>query len=252
MTGLLLVVTGAILIFFSNNAPSGMGVAFLYSLSLYCGAWFILFGLSFFPAKGGLKRAAVVCRRVLIVLTLLLTVMLGAAEYVILGGGGELPDKNYSAVIILGAGLHGERPSAVLYSRLEEGLELLEKNPDCAAVLCGGQGIGEYITEAEAMRRFLSEHGVAQERLILEETSTDTRENLSFARKLLEKRFGEAPKSVIVTNDFHMARSLLLAKKAGLTVSGAPAYTPQLGAMRLSLYLREGFALTKALIFGEI
>jgi uncharacterized SAM-binding protein YcdF (DUF218 family) len=155
-------------------------------------------------------------------------------------------------VIILGAGLHGERPSAVLYSRLEAGLELLNENPEAAAVLCGGQGGGEYITEAEAMRRYLAEHGIGADRMILEEHSTDTRENLLFAKELLEERFGALPPAVVVTNDFHMTRSLLLARKAGLTVSGRAAYTPQAGAMRLSLYLREGFALVYAAVFREI
>jgi len=177
---------------------------------------------------------------------------LGIAEAVILSGGTEKPGEAYGAVVILGAGLHGERPSAVLYSRLEAGLSLLNENPDAVAVLCGGQGGGEYITEAEAMRRYLAENGIDGSRLILEERSTDTRENLVFAKSLLEERFGEAPESVVVTNDFHIKRSLLLAKKAGLPAEGLSAYTPQAGAMRLSLYLREGFALVYAFIFGEI
>jgi uncharacterized SAM-binding protein YcdF (DUF218 family) len=226
--------------------------SFLYGLFLWVGWWFLLFGVSYFPWPMKLKRAASVCRRALLFITLCGLLALAAAEIVILGGSKEQPDEGYGAVVILGAGLHGERPSAVLYSRLESGLELLKKNPEAVAVLCGGQGGGEYITEAEAMRRYLAQNGVAENRMLLEERSTDTRENLLFAKELLDETFGEAPPAVVVTNDFHITRSLLLARKAGLTVSGVGAYTPQEGAMRLSLYLREGFALVYAAVFREI
>ena len=57
----------------------------------------------------------------------------------------------------------------------------MEENPETKAVLSGGKGDGESITEAQAMCNYLVEHGIDRERLILEEKSTNTTENLKFS-----------------------------------------------------------------------
>ena len=99
---------------------------------------------------------------------------------------------------MLGAHVDGTRLSMALLERTRRALQYLENNPDTKAVLSGGQGRGEAVSEAKAMYDYLTGHGISRERLILEERSTNTKENLDFS---LEK-IGDLNKSVgVVTNN---------------------------------------------------
>ena len=89
------------------------------------------------------------------------------------------PDLDY--IIVLGAHVAGTRLSKALLERTRRALRYLEENPETRAVLSGGQGQGEQISEAEAMYRYLTEHGIDGSRLILEDRSTNTKENLDFS-----------------------------------------------------------------------
>ena len=75
--------------------------------------------------------------------------------------------ENLDYIIVLGAHVNGVRLSKALLERTRRALEYLEKNPKTRAVLSGGQGEGETISEAEAMRRYLEDHGLSRVRLIL-------------------------------------------------------------------------------------
>lgn len=154
------------------------------------------------------------------------------------------------AVIVLGAGVNGETPSLVLQSRIDAAAAYLAAHPDVPAVLSGGQGAGESITEAEAMRRALTAMGVEKERLLLEDRSTSTAENFAFSRETLEAAGMDTDTAVIavVTNDFHQFRAHLLAQRAGLTTHGVPAKLPWRW-LSANYYIREYFALIKAVLF---
>lgn len=92
--------------------------------------------------------------------------------------------ENLDYVVVLGAHVKGELPSKALLKRLEAALDYGEKNPETKLVLSGGQGFGENITEALCMKRYLVKNGISSDRLILEEKSTDTRENLKFSDEM--------------------------------------------------------------------
>ncbi len=91
-------------------------------------------------------------------------------------------------VIVLGCQVKGETPTPMLCDRLNAALELLESNPNAVCVVSGGQGPQEHISEAEAMRRYLNERGIADKRIITEPLSTSTEENLRFSAELLSER----------------------------------------------------------------
>ena len=92
------------------------------------------------------------------------------------------------AVIILGAGVNGETPSAALWTRIRAAAAYLEDHPNVPVVLSGGKGSGENISEAEAMRRALWTNSEAENaRYLLEDQSTNTSENFSFSKTLLEE-----------------------------------------------------------------
>lgn len=124
---------------------------------------------------------------------------------------------NPDYLIVLGAGLWGDRPSTILLDRLNTSLKLIKSLPPATKILVsGGQGPGETISEAECMKRYLTASGIAPNRIIKEERSTSTRENMQFSFQIIAAS-GAPPtvKVTIVTNTFHMFRAKLLAKRAG-------------------------------------
>jgi uncharacterized SAM-binding protein YcdF (DUF218 family) len=154
-------------------------------------------------------------------------------------------------LIILGAGLNGDKLSWTLWERVNKGYEILQDNPAMKVVVSGGQGPGEWITEAEGMQRYLVEQGIAEERIIKEEQSTSTMENFRYSLKLLEQQpmFDASEPVLVITNDFHMFRAKLLAKRNGLNPIGVPSPTPWY--LRPNAYLREYFAVVKSFIFDR-
>lgn len=148
----------------------------------------------------------------------------------------EVPVDEPKAVLVLGCLVKGETPSLMLNARLEAAVEVIEENPGALIVLCGGMGGSEKITEAEAMRRYLSEKGIPEERMILEDKSTSTEENIAFASKILKER-RISDNIIIVTNEFHQYRAYIFAKRNGLSTGAHSAHTflPNL----LNYWLRE-------------
>ena len=131
------------------------------------------------------------------------------------------------AVIVLGAGVNGETPSLILRSRVNRAADYLRTHPETPAILSGGQGAGEDISEAECMRRELVKRGIPESQLYLEEESTSTAENFACSKKLLPE-LGLDPKTAtlaVITNDFHCFRAHLIAQRAGLSTFDIPART---------------------------
>ena len=125
-----------------------------------------------------------------------------------------------ATVVVLGAGLKGERPSRTLRERLDAAYEYLVAHPEAACVLSGGQGPDEPCTEAAAMKIYLVNKGIAEERLYLEERSTSTAENMAFSRQVIEEN-GLSPAIAVVTQEFHQCRAQAFAKKQGFETVGA-------------------------------
>jgi uncharacterized SAM-binding protein YcdF (DUF218 family) len=151
-------------------------------------------------------------------------------------------------VLILGAGLRGEEPSKTLQGRLDVGLDFLLDNREIPVIVSGGQGPGEAITEAEAMGTFLIKNGVEKERVLLENRSTDTYENIKFSKEIME-RFGvENPTVLIITSDYHILRAKLLAKENGITPYGMGGDSPFF--VKVNYYIREYFGMVKDSIHG--
>lgn len=184
-------------------------------------------------------------------LTLVLVPLIIIEMYVINVGHSDLSALPADAVVVLGAGVNGTQPSLSLHTRLNAALDYLEENPDIPVVLTGGKGYGEEITEAQCMYDWLTAHGVDGGRLILEEQAGNTAENFAFSKELLEKQgIDPAEDNVaVVTNDFHIARSRLIAARQGYGHAfGIPARLPW-RHLEVNYYLREAFAMVKTWIF---
>ncbi len=157
--------------------------------------------------------------------------------------------EGLSYLVVLGAKVRDDRPSRALRKRLETALAYAEQNPETMLILSGGQGPDEQISEAACMEKWLTEKGMDPSRLILEDASTDTRENLIYAAE--KSGCGESPTG-IVTNNFHVYRALRLAESLGYTQASGMA-APTSPAVILPHYMvREAFALAKELVTGNI
>lgn len=148
--------------------------------------------------------------------------------------------KNADYVIVLGASVRGTVPSLAFASRINAAAKYLQENKDTVVIASGGKGPGEDISEAESIKRELVKQGISESRIILEDRSTNTYENIDFSKKLIPK---DAKLGIVVTNTFHLYRSISIAHGQGLEVQGLPAKTP-LKALFKS-YSREYLAITK-------
>ncbi len=151
---------------------------------------------------------------------------------------------NEDAVIVLGAGIRGDKITLPLKMRLDKAIQYHSKNPEAIIVVTGGQGFQETVTEAYAMEKYLVEHGVAGNKIIKEEKATSTTENIEFSKELLDKYFEDNYSVVVVTNNFHVFRATSVAIKTGFKdVSHIHAGLQWYNLM--PCYLRESVAVLK-------
>ncbi|MDQ1146441.1 uncharacterized SAM-binding protein YcdF (DUF218 family) [Bacillus sp. SORGH_AS 510] len=148
--------------------------------------------------------------------------------------------KHVDYIIVLGARVKGTVPSLAFASRIKAAASYLKENENTIAIASGGKGPGEDITEAESIRRELIKLGISESRILLEDRSTDTYENIEYSKKLIPKN---ADSGLIVTNTFHIYRAVSIAKDQGLEVNGLPAKTPLQAVVKS--YIREYLAITK-------
>ncbi|MDO4619335.1 MAG: YdcF family protein [Lachnospiraceae bacterium] len=151
-------------------------------------------------------------------------------------------------LIVLGAQVREDGPSRVLRYRLDAAAAYLEENAAARCIVSGGKGGNEVTSEAEGMKNYLVEKGIAEERILMEDRSRNTIENIRFSMKLFDP---EKDTVGIVTNNFHIYRSVSIAKKQGLgKVSGIAAKsTPYYLPTNL---LREFFGVVKDKIKGNM
>ena len=134
-------------------------------------------------------------------------------EIFILCANVSLPQKNLDYIIVLGAQIRGTVITGTLRRRLDKAFSYMQKNPETICIVTGGQGKGESVTEAKAMADYLTGCGISEERILLENQSTSTYENLANSYELLEH--DEKDRVGIVTNNFHVYRSVKYAKMVG-------------------------------------
>ena len=128
----------------------------------------------------------------------------------------------------------------------------LGANPDALAVVSGGQGEGEDITEAEAMADYLTAHGIDSARIVQEDQSRTTRENLENSFAILRARGYDPADGVgIVTSEYHLCRAKRMARALGAEPVGIAAETT-LPSMRINYFIREAFAAAYMQLAGTL
>lgn len=181
--------------------------------------------LTVWPAMGRLGRG-LLGTRLYILISLLAFYLLALLAIYVLSAVLNLVHmrkrRRADYIIVLGAGLIGERVTPLLAARIDKGIELLARNPKAMLIMSGGQGPGEDLAEGRAMADYAVQKGVAAEKIMIEDKSRSTEENLRFSRELMS---GEKPRVILVTTAYHVFRALLLARQQGLKCVGYGAKT---------------------------
>ncbi len=168
-----------------------------------------------------------------------------AVELPIIAGGFATPAPA-DVMIVLGSRVIGREPGPMLRLRLEEAVRLYRQGLAPAIIVSGARGEDEEVAEAFAMRDYLIKEGVPGERIVAEDASFNTYQNLANSQAVMAAHGYRS--ALIVSNASHVRRTLVLARDLGLEASAAPAPMPDSLYLRVRNYLREGAAMV-ALIF---
>lgn len=223
---------------------AGLLCAFVFKPVSFSG--YLMLGAAAMIVVFHLIRGRKVLRRVLAGLTAALVIAMVVTGCLIgscVGGRGEA-ESEY--LIVLGCQVNGTEPSTMLRQRLDAAVEYLNAYPDATAIVTGGKGDRENISEAQCMYNYLTAAGIDPGRVVMEDAATSTIENLRNTLELM----GERPEHVaILSSEFHLYRAGLMAKDLGLEASLVPADTEYV-ALFVNYYLREIFALWKYITLG--
>lgn len=155
------------------------------------------------------------------------------------------PTEN-ATVVVLGCKVNGDRPSLSLEERLIEAYDYLSSNPKAACIVTGGKGDDENISEAECMYRWLVEKGIESSRIYKEDRATSTKENIVYAKEIIEKNSLNKD-IVIITSDYHTYRAGITAEENGLNFGSSPSKTSFW--IFPSFYIRELYAILAEWVF---
>lgn len=138
---------------------------------------------------------------------------------------------NQDYLLILGTGvLPDGTVSLVLQYRLDKALTFYNKQKSqhkkpAKLIVSGGRGPTAPCSEAEVMRDYLMAKGIPSDDILLEKDSINTHQNFLFSSRMID-RYQIGKNGLFVTNDFHVPRSKLYARQAGIAADGIGAPTP--------------------------
>jgi uncharacterized SAM-binding protein YcdF (DUF218 family) len=224
----------------------GHGTNFFF-IWLFLGVGLILFALLW--RKGFFEEyVALWLRRMFIIVVGVCGLLFVIVEGCIISGfsyEGE-PDLDY--LVVLGAQMKATGPSKALQYRLDKAIAYLEENSETKVIVSGGQGADEHVSEAQGMYDYLTRKGVAYNRIIMEDRSRNTFENLTFSAQFLDK---ENATVGVVSNNFHVFRAVKIAQKAGYeNVCGIAARGEPF--LQYNNMMREFFGVVKDFLVGNM
>mgnify|MGYP001357109750 CR=1 FL=1 len=171
----------------------------------------------------------------------------GALMIHAVGQGG---DVDADALIVLGAAVHGDKVTWVLENRLDTAIGFLNEHENAICVVSGGQGAGETVTEASAMKAYMVARGIDESRIYLEERATNTKENFRYAKEIIDAAVGTDARIAFVTTDFHVYRAERVALAQGVTAAGIAA--DDVWYLRLNNFMRECVGICVYALRGDI
>lgn len=213
-------------------------------------------GIKAIPYKG--KRQSGLWWKIAVAIVLVGVLCFGVLEGLVLAGGRTHVAEGEDApevMVIFGCKVEPwGAPSQLLQDRLDTALSYLEEHTELTVVVSGGQGKDEPMSEAQCMYEYLTANGVDGTRIVQEDRSHNTWENVQYTLELFHS--GTVPstgKVLLVSNAFHLARIELLWDRAWdgtLTVSTLAAPSSHFPS-KVKMYLREPLALAKSFLFDR-
>ncbi len=155
---------------------------------------------------------------------------------------GKLDEKSPSDVaIVLGAAVWDGEVSPVYRERINHAITLYEDGFVDYIILTGGFGEGSYKSDSQVAKEYALSQGVPEERILTEEKSTITEENLEFSKEIMVENNLEA--AIIVSDPLHMKRSMLMAEDYGINALSSPTTTSMYKSLKTKIpfLLREEF-----------
>ena len=227
----------------SGGRPMLFGSMVLWGISVIA----LLLGVAFaLPLEKGLHLVHLLMA-VVVLSALTMGLLLG---WVVFHDGTHITGEP-KTLVVLGANLWNHEPSPILMERLELAAAYLNEHPETNVVVTGGMGDDEPVSEASCMARVLEERGVDGSRILLEESATNTYENLKFTKSLLEQRGASTENLLVVSSTAHLARVRMLAERNALNISTLAAPVPGGKVYKTYFYLREGAALVKSFLMDR-
>ncbi len=175
-------------------------------------------------------------------------VYLGTVTYLVYLQSQQDQTQRADAAVVLGAAVWVGNPSPVLKARLDHALQLYQTNTIDKIIVTGGIGTGDNISEAEAGAAYLIDNGVPATDILQETVGKSTFQSLQGAVLLAQANNIESV--LIVSDPFHMLRSLKMAGDLGLSVSASPTTTSPISRRPAEEWLymvRESVAYTSYL-----
>ena len=202
----------------------------------------------------GRKRGKSTWIKALVALIFVGVLVFGTLLGAVLHGSYDHVKGEPEIMVILGCQVKPWGPSILLQDRINKGAEYLKEHPQVIVVASGGQGPDEYISEAQAIRDALVEQGIESSRVLLEDQSYNTIQNLRYSMNLLEKNgYDTQDDIIVVSNGFHLTRVRMLWTRIhgdddNLSTLAAPSsHVPS----RYKMYIREPIALVKSFILDH-
>ena len=193
---------------------------------------------------------AKITTRIFTVILIIGLLVVGITEAIIIHASFGDPEEQVDYMVVLGAKVNPLGPSVSLLDRIWGAYDYMEAHPDVIAVLSGGQGSDEPITEAECMYRELAMMGIDPKRLWIEDEATSTWENMQFTLDLIEEKTGRRPAKLgVLSSEYHLFRASLFAKACGVEFVGIPAQTSRL-AQKINHFMREVAGVWHYLLLG--
>lgn len=161
------------------------------------------------------------------------------------------PGQKTDYLVVLGAKVRPDGPSVSLWDRIYKARDYLLENPDVIAIVSGGQGTDEVMTEAQSMHDELVKLGIPEERIWMEDKATSTDENMRFSLDLIQSKTKVRPtRLAILSSEYHLFRASLMADKLGIDFVGVPAKTSRLSQL-INHGMREVAGVWHFFIFGR-
>ncbi len=122
--------------------------------------------------------------------------------------------ENVDCILVLGAGIWGDKPSPMLEDRLLQGITLYNNQTSSKIIMSGDHGKEEY-DEVNVMKDFAIEKGVKSEDIFMDHAGFSTYDSVYRAKEIFK-----AQKIIIVTQKYHLHRALYVAEKLGIEAYG--------------------------------